>query len=45
MVYPGDSYVDIVGVDSYPADLSDPVSGVWDDLIERFDGKKFIGVD
>ena len=42
--YPGDAYVDIVGVDGYPPDVTDPLSGTWDDLIKRFDGKKLLAV-
>ncbi|MCX6345539.1 MAG: glycosyl hydrolase [Armatimonadetes bacterium] len=42
--YPGDAYVDVVGVDAYPADTSDPLSGNWDDLIKRFDGKKLLAI-
>ena len=30
--YPGDDVVDIIGIDEYPADVSDPLSGVWDTL-------------
>jgi len=42
--YPGDACVDIVGVDGYPSDVSDPLSGTWDDLIKRFDGKKLLAL-
>jgi len=42
--YPGDEYVDIIGVDAYPADLSDPLVTRWDALIERYDGKKLIAL-
>lgn len=30
--YPGDDVVDVVGIDEYPADTGDPLSGVWDTL-------------
>lgn len=42
--YPGDEYVDIVGVDAYPEDRSDPLSGEWESLIGHFDGRKMLGV-
>ncbi|WP_075186884.1 glycosyl hydrolase [Teredinibacter haidensis] len=42
--YPGDNYVDIVGVDAYPDDLSDPLVPRWDALRARFDGKKLIAL-
>lgn len=42
--YPGDAYVDVVGVDGYPSDISDPLSGTWEDLIKRFDGRKLLAV-
>lgn len=42
--YPGDRYVDIIGVDAYPSDRSDPLIGTWDDLQERFDGRKLLAV-
>ncbi len=40
--YPGDDVVDIVGVDAYPADTSDPLSPDWEALKAQFDGKKLI---
>jgi mannan endo-1,4-beta-mannosidase len=40
--YPGDDVVDIVGVDSYPTDPSDPLSSDWETLKSQFDGKKLI---
>ncbi len=42
--YPGDDVVDIVGADSYPDDLSDPLSSTWSDLAKQFDGKKLIAL-
>jgi mannan endo-1,4-beta-mannosidase len=42
--YPGDAYVDIVGVDGYPADHSDPLTGSWQELFGRFDGKKPLAI-
>jgi mannan endo-1,4-beta-mannosidase len=38
--YPGDAYVDVVGVDGYPKDLSDPQSELWERLNAQFAGKK-----
>ncbi|MEZ0325855.1 MAG: glycosyl hydrolase [Fimbriimonas sp.] len=42
--YPGDAYVDIVGIDAYPQDWQDPLSGAWETLLRRFDGKKLLAV-
>lgn len=42
--YPGDEYVDIVAVDAYPSDTRDPLSGTWEGLLERFDGKKLLAI-
>jgi len=42
--YPGDDVVDIVGVDAYPDDRSDPLVGRWEPLVERFDGKKLLAL-
>ena len=42
--YPGDAYVDIVGLDSYPKDLSDPLSADWEMLLARFNGKKLLAL-
>lgn len=42
--YPGDAYVDIVGIDSYPADTSDPLSSDWEALLKRYDGKKLLAL-
>ncbi len=42
--YPGDEYVDIMAIDAYPSDTRDPLSGSWDDLIKRFDGKKLLAI-
>jgi mannan endo-1,4-beta-mannosidase len=40
--YPGDDVVDILGVDGYPADMTDPLSSDWLTLKAQFDGKKLI---
>jgi len=34
--YPGDDVVDVVGVDAYPTDPTDPVSARWQALLSRF---------
>jgi mannan endo-1,4-beta-mannosidase len=40
--YPGDDVVDILGVDSYPADTTDPLQPDWLTLKSQFDGKKLV---
>lgn len=42
--YPGDTLVDIVGIDAYPSSPADPLSGDWDSLLRRFDGKKLLAL-
>ena len=42
--YPGDDVVDVVGVDAYPSDPSDPLSNTWATLLQQFDGKKPIAL-
>ncbi len=42
--YPGDKYVDIVGIDQYPGDWSDPLSGNWNILKKSFDGRKLLAL-
>ena len=42
--YPGDNYVDVLGVDAYPSDHSDPLSGIWEDLKRQFNGKKLLSL-
>jgi mannan endo-1,4-beta-mannosidase len=42
--YPGDAYVDVLGVDAYPDDHSDPLSNTWDSLKGRYDGRKLIAL-
>ena len=41
---PGDEYVDIVGIDAYPEDVGDPLSGTWEPLLARFDGRKILAL-
>lgn len=40
--YPGDDVVDIVGLDAYPSDPTDVLSGDWQILKSQFDGDKLI---
>jgi len=42
--YPGDDVVDVVGVDAYPTDKSDALSGRWQALLTRFNGKKLLAL-
>jgi mannan endo-1,4-beta-mannosidase len=42
--YPGDAYVDVVGIDAYPEDLRDPQLGLWDDLLKQFAGRKLLTI-
>jgi mannan endo-1,4-beta-mannosidase len=37
--YPGNQYVDIVGVDQYPKNINDPLSSLWQNCIKHFPGK------
>ncbi len=42
--YPGDDTVDLIGVDAYPADPGDALTGQWDELIRRLDGRKMLAL-
>ncbi len=42
--FPGDDVVDVVGVDAYPTDTSDALSGQWQALLARFNGKKLLAL-
>jgi mannan endo-1,4-beta-mannosidase len=42
--YPGDRYVDIVGVDAYPSDVGDALTGDWTTLLRQFNGKKLLAL-
>lgn len=42
--YPGDDVVDVVGVDAYPTDTSDALSGRWQALLARFNGNKLLAL-
>jgi mannan endo-1,4-beta-mannosidase len=38
--YPGDAYVDVVGIDAYPKDLRDPEGQLWDTLRKQYGDRK-----
>ena len=42
--YPGDDYVDILGVDAYPQDRHDPLKPIWETLQGQFAGKKLVAL-
>jgi mannan endo-1,4-beta-mannosidase len=42
--YPGDSFVDIVGIDAYPKDLHDPQNAMWNILHKQFAERKPITI-
>lgn len=42
--YPGDDVVDIVGVDAYPPSPKDLLTGDWDRLLDRFNGRKMLAL-
>jgi mannan endo-1,4-beta-mannosidase len=42
--YPGDAYVDVVGIDAYPTDLEDPQSRLWTQLKSEFAGRKPLAI-
>ncbi len=42
--YPGDAYVDIVGIDAYPGDVTDPLSSTWDTLLTQHGGHKLLAL-
>ncbi len=42
--YPGGDVVDIVGIDEYPSDTGDPLSGVWDTLQAQHAGRKLLAL-
>ena len=42
--YPGDDVVDVMSIDQYPSDYTDPLSGPWEALIARFDGRKLLAL-
>ncbi len=42
--YPGDSYVDIIGIDAYPKDLRDPQSQLWTALQRSYGDRKILAI-
>ena len=42
--YPGDAYVDVVGVDAYPSDITDPLSATWETLMKEYGGRKLLAL-
>jgi len=42
--YPGDDMVDVVGVDAYPSDITDPLSATWDTLTKEYGGRKLLAL-
>lgn len=42
--YPGNDVVDIVGIDAYPSDTHDPLTGQWDSLLPQHAGKKLLAI-
>ena len=42
--YPGDDVVDVVGVDAYPSDVTDPLSATWDTLTKEYGGRKLLAL-
>ena len=42
--YPGDAYVDVVGIDAYPKDLRDPEGQLWDALRAQFGDRKVLTI-
>ncbi|RDC61476.1 glycosyl hydrolase [Adhaeribacter pallidiroseus] len=42
--YPGDAYVDMAGIDIYSNDPYASLSGDWENLLNKFNGKKLISL-
>ena len=42
--YPGDNVVDIVGIDAYPSDPSDPLVNTWETLAKQHGTKKLLAL-
>ena len=42
--YPGDAYVDVVGIDAYPKDLRDPENALWDILRKQYGDRKILTI-
>ena len=42
--YPGDAYVDIIGVDAYPDDMADTLAPRWQAMRDLYDGRKMVSL-
>jgi mannan endo-1,4-beta-mannosidase len=42
--YPGDAYVDVLGIDAYPDDFRDPQTGLWNRLQAQHAGRKLLAI-
>ena len=42
--YPGDEYVDVVGIDGYPQDIHDNQSAAWTQLQQQFAGRRLLAI-
>ena len=42
--YPGDAYVDIIGVDAYPKDIHDAENALWTTLQCQFGGRRLLAI-
>jgi mannan endo-1,4-beta-mannosidase len=42
--YPGDAFVDVIGIDAYPEDLHDTQGALWDSLQKQFYGRKPLAI-
>ena len=42
--YPGDAYVDVVGIDAYPKDLRDPEGQLWETLRKQIGDRKVLTI-
>jgi mannan endo-1,4-beta-mannosidase len=42
--YPGDAYVDVVGIDAYPKDLRDPEGQLWETLRKQLGDRKVLTI-
>ena len=42
--YPGDAYVDIIGIDAYPKDIHDAENALWTTLQDQFAGRRLLTI-
>jgi mannan endo-1,4-beta-mannosidase len=42
--YPGDAYVDIIGIDTYPKDIHDAENALWTTLQHQFAGRRLLTI-